>query len=161
MPVSLTQFAFNVVRQGISANEGFRQLQAAGLGVRRSTWLKQVGEVRAHYGNRLSELDKAQNRRPRKSETTQIPTKTARGFRQYADIWVRSKGDDRPTVVSRALMTDRLLSRQQVIDILVEKERNAVIRAASTPAPFGTPLDRVVLGGMYTATLAMTPEDEM
>lgn len=161
MPVSLTQFAFTVVRQGISANEGLRMLREQGLHVRRGTWLSMVGGARAQFADRMAELDRSLRLRPKIEAKDRVPTKTHRGFIQYADLFVRNKGDVKGTWVQRALHTDRLLSRQQVIDRLVDKERAAVSRAASRPAPFGTPLTRTVEGGIYTGTHQFVPEDEI
>lgn len=157
---SLAQFAFNAVKAGLSARAGLAQVRAAGLGVRDSTWFRMVGEVRAHYGNRIGELARPQNVRPKPGEMTAIPTRTARGFRQYVDIWVRPKGSDRPIVVTQAIVTDRLLSRQKAVDTAVTNYRNAQARRQTTGATLTTLPDAAIVGAIYTATLEFTPEGE-
>jgi hypothetical protein len=158
---SLAQFAFNTVRAGVSAREGLRQLRDAGLKVRDATWYRAVGEARAHYAGRLSELSRPQNRRPRgAAEITRIDTKTQRGFRQYVDVWIRPKGGAEPVRVTQAIVTDTLMSRQRAIDTAVEGYRRAQARRAVTGATMTTLPDAEILGGIYTATLGLVPEDE-
>lgn len=160
MTVSLAQFAFNTVRAGVSAREGLRQAREAGLQIRDATWFRMVGEARAHYAGRITELAKVQFTRPDPSDVQAIPTKVQRGFRQYVDVWVRRKGSNEPYLRPMALIKDTLVSRQQAVDEAVAKYRSAVGKAAGHPAPFGTLPDEEVVGGVYTATLEFIPESE-
>jgi hypothetical protein len=160
MANSLAQFAFNAVKAGLSAREGLRQLRDAGLSIRDATWFRMVGEVRSHYGNRIGELSRPQNLRPKADERTPIPTKTARGFRQYVDIWIRPKGAVDPVVVTQAVVTPTLLSRQKAVDMAIEGYRRAQARRQTTGATLTTLPDAAIVGAIYTATLEFTPEDE-
>ena len=157
---SLAQFAFRTVRDGLSARAGLAMVRQAGLAVRDATWFRQVGEARAHYSGRLSELTRAQNRRPRPDETTAIPTKVNRGFRQYVDIWIRPKGSSEPIIVSQAIVTQQLMSRQRAIDTAIAGYRKAQARRQTTGPTLTTLPDAEILGGIYTATLNFIPEDE-
>ena len=157
---SLAQFAFNTVRQGLSARAGLAMVREAGLKVRDATWYRQIGEARAHYAGRLEELVRPQNRRPTPQEVTAIPTKVNRGFRQYVDIWIRPKGSDEPIVVSQAVVTQSLMSRQRAIDTAIAGYRKAQARRQVTGATITTLPDAEILGAIYTATLEFMPEDE-
>lgn len=157
---SLAQFAFNTVKDGISARAGLAAMRAAGLKVRDATWFRAVGEARAHYANRIAELDRPQTVRPKGGEIHPIPTKTARGFRQYVDIWIKPRGADQPIVVTQAFVTDRLLSRQAAVDKAIAGYRAAQARRATTGATITTLPDAAIVGAIYTATLQFTPEGE-
>lgn len=157
---SLAQFAFNAVKAGVSARAGLQVVRDAGLKVRDATWFRMVGEVRAHYGNRMDELSKPQNLRPKQSERTPIPTKTARGFRQYVDIWIKPRGADQPIAITQAVTSPVLLSRQRAVDMAIAGYRNAQARRQTTGATLTTLPDASIVGAIYTATLEFTPEDE-
>lgn len=157
---SLAQFAFNVVKGGISAREGLRQVRDAGLKVRDGTWFRMVGEARAHYSNRISELSRPQNLRPRGGEIGSIPTKAARGFRQYVDIWIKPRGADHPIIVTQAVTSSSLLSRQKAVDMAIAGYRAAQARRQTTGATLTTLPDAAIVGAIYTATLQFVPEDE-
>jgi hypothetical protein len=157
---SLAQFAFNAVKAGVSAREGLRQVRDAGLKVRDATWFRMVGEVRNHYASRISQLDRPANVRPRKGDITPIPTNTARGFRQYVDVWIKPRGADKPIRVTQAFVTDRLLSHQQAVDRAVEGYRRAQARRQTTGASITTLPDAAIVGAIYAATLEFVPENE-
>lgn len=157
---SLAQFAFNAVKAGQSARAGLTAVRQAGLKVRDATWFRMVGEARAHYGNRIAELSRPQNVRPKAGEITALPTKTARGYRQYVDIWIRPKGADQPIVVTQAIVTPKLLSRQAAVDAAIRGYRSAQGRRALTGATLTTLPDAAIVGAIYTATLQFVPEDE-
>lgn len=157
---SLAQFAFKTVRDGLSARAGLAMVREAGLRVRDAVWFRQVGEARAHYSGRLSEMTRPLNRRPTPQEVTAIPTRVNRGFRQYVDIWVRAKGSDEVTIVSQALVTQKLVSRARAVDMAIAGYRRAQARRQVTGATLTTLPDAEILGGIYTATLEFMPEDE-
>lgn len=157
---SLAQFAFNVVKAGISAREGLTQVRDAGLKVRDATWFRMVGEARSHYSNRISELARPQNVRPKAGEIGSIPTRTARGFRQYVDVWIKPRGSDQPVVVTQAIVSSSLMSRQKAVDMAIEGYRRAQARRQTTGATLTTLPDAAIVGAVYTATLQFVPEDE-
>lgn len=157
---SLAQFAFRAVRDGLSARAGLALVREAGLKVRDATWFRQMGEARAHYSGRLSELTRPLNRRPTPQEVTRIPTKVNRGFRQYVDIWVRPRGSDAPIIVSQAIVTQQLMSRARAVDMAIQGYRRAQARRQVTGPTITTLPDAEILGGVYTATLEFMPEDE-
>lgn len=157
---SLAQFAFNTVKAGTSARAGLASVRAAGLKVRDATWFRMVGEVRAHYGNRIAQMGAAQNVRPRRDQVTKIPTNVQRGFRQYVDIWIKPRGADRPIMVTQAVITPNLLSRQRAVDMAVENYRRAQARRQTTGATLTTLPDAAIVGAIYSTELEFVPERE-
>lgn len=157
---SLAQFAFNAVKEGMSARAGLAAVREAGLKVRDATWFRMMGEVRAHYGSRLDQLGKPQNLRPRVDQVPKIPTNVNRGFRQYVDIWIKPRGADQPIVVTQAIITPTLLSRQKAVDMAIEGYRKAQARRQTTGATLTTLPDAAIVGAIYTAELEFVPESE-
>lgn len=151
-------FAWLTVKDGISANAALRMAAEAGIGVRRSTFLKMVGEVKAHYSRAVTEPSLPMNRRPSGTEITGITTKTQRGYIQYVDLFVRNKTTGEVTVRPQAVHTGTLMSRDRAVQLVTDRYRSAVSRASTAPAVWGTDPDEVVIGSIYTGTHQMRPE---
>lgn len=158
MAVSPLWLAYRTVAEGLSANAGLEMAREAGLGIRRATWLQMVGQVRAHYSRRITELSAPLNRRPVPAEVTQLTSAQAKGYIQYVDLFVRNKTTGLVTVRPQAIRTTTLRSRQAVIDQVVTRYRSAVDRSKTAAAVWGTDPDEQVIGGVYTATQQFVPE---
>lgn len=151
-------FAFETVKAGVSANEGLRQLRTAGMGVRRETWLKMVGQARAQYANLAAEFSRPINRPPNATEYTTITETKVSGYLQYVDVWVRSKETGEVYVRPQVFRTDSLVSRDRAISLVTERYENAVDRSKVTPSLWGTTPDEVVIGGVYRGTQRFAPQ---
>lgn len=160
MALSPMWLAFRAVAEGLSANAGLRMAQEAGLAIRRQTWLRMFGEVKANYSGRIAELDRPLNARPRPSEMTRIDTKTQRGYVQYVDVYTRNLDTGEIRSRPMAIRGERLLSRDSAIARAVETYRTAVDRSKVTPAQWGTDPREVVEGGIYGFTHALVPSTE-
>lgn len=150
-------FAWQVVKQGISANEALRMAQEAGMGIRRETFLRLVGQVKANYARSQQEFDLPLNRRPYGSEMTQLSGSTATGYIQYVSIFVKNKLTGLVDTVDRALRTQQLVSRQRAIDVVTAKEQANIAKAPAEGGTWGTMPDWQILGAVYTATHQFAP----
>jgi len=150
--------AFRTVADGLSANAGLRLAREAGIEIRRQTWLRMVGSVRNHYAQSISELDRPQGRRPTGVEVNPIPSKNARGYLYYVDLFVRDKGQPDLRVRPQIVRTSRPMSRQAAVDFAVSRYRSAVDRSKTAPSQWGTDPDEVVEGGMFTVAQEFVPE---
>lgn len=157
MALSTWSFAWKVVAERVSANAALKMAREAGVGMRRNDFLALVGQVRVAYANKVSELDKPLNRRPRGNDITPFDTKGQKGFIAHVDIWVREKGSGEITRLMRSMKTDSPWSRQTTIDHLVDKERNAIARTSAEGSPFGTLPDVEVVGALYTGVYELRP----
>jgi len=153
-------FAFQTVKLNLSANEGLRQLREAGMGVRRETWLRMVGEARAQYGSLATEFVRNLNMVPRPQEVATITQTKVTGYLQYVDVWVRNKTTGEIYVRPQTFRTDSLISRDRAIDFITSRYETAVDRSKVAPSLWGTDPDEVVLGGIYRGTQQFSPETE-
>lgn len=158
MALSPPWLAFRTVADGMSARAGLRMAREAGLAVRDATWFRMVGQVKTHYSQTIQEIDRPLNRRPQPTEVTPLTSKVAKGYLQYADVFVRDKATGQVHVRHMAIRSPRLMSREAVIEEAVSRYRRAVDRAKVAPAQWGTDPLEVVEGGIYTATQQFTPE---
>lgn len=152
--------AFRVVADGLSANAGLRMAKEAGIPVRRQSFLRMVGEVRAHYSQRVAELDRPLNARPRPTEVVQLPTKSATGYVHYVDVYVRDKDTGEYRVREQAIHSDTLLSRDTAVQMAVDRYNSAVDRSKVTPSQWGTDPREVADGGIYAATHQFVPTED-
>lgn len=157
MALSPLWLAFRVVADGLSANAGLRMAKEAGIGVRRQTFLRMVGEVRNNYAQRIAELDRPLAARARPDERAKIPTRNQSGFIHYIDVYVRNRDTGAITVRPQAIRSNTLLSRDAAVDRAVNQYRTAVDRSKVTPAQWGTDPRETVEGGIYTATHEFDP----
>lgn len=142
--------AFQVVKQGLSARQGLILARSQGIQIRDATWFRLVGEVRTTIGLQSVEAGLPLNRKPVGAEIGSFPTKNARGWLQYADVFVRDKDTGIVTRRPYAVRGTNLQTRQAVI----KKAINAMTQAAT---PFGSFPNDQVLGGIYTTTYQMAP----
>lgn len=156
-PKGPSWFAWRTVKEGLSANEALRQAQEAGFGVRRETFLRLVGAVKAQYARQLQEFDLPLNRRPTGTEVTHLPGSASTGYIQYVSIFVRNKTTGAVDTIDRALRTQALVSRQRAIDQLVSREQVNIATAPAGGGKWGTLPDWDILGAVYTATHAFAP----
>jgi hypothetical protein len=134
----------------MSARAGLAAARAAGVHIRDSTWFRVVGEVRRGLANQIDEMSKPLNRRPLGPEISILPTKIAKGWVQYADVFVQ---DQATGAVSRRFYAVRgtsLLTRQAIIN----RALNAYA-AGAVDDPSKYP--EKILGAAYSATYQMTP----
>lgn len=150
-------FAWKTVKEGISANEALRMAQEAGFGVRRETFLKLVGQVKAHYARQQQEFDLPLNRRPVGPEITALTGSSAGGYIQYVSLFVRNKLTGMVDTVDRAIRTGALLSRQRAIDLVTGREQLNIAKAPAEGGDWGTLPDWQILGAVYTATHQFGP----
>ena len=160
MALSPLWLAYRVVADNISANAGYRMAREAGIPIRRQSFLRMVGEVRAHYGNRISELDQPLAAKPRPQQIDPLPTRTKTGFIHYVDVYVRDKDDGTYKVRQQAVHSDTLLSRDNAVEIAVNRYNTAVDRSKVSPAQWGTDPREVAEGGIYITTQQFTPSPE-
>lgn len=160
MPMSPLWLAFRTVADGLSANAGYRMAREAGIPIRRQSFLRMVGEVRAHYADQISELDRPLNTRPRPQEVKPLDTRSKTGFIHYVDVYVRDKDTGRYERKEQAVHSSTLLSRDTAVEIAVARYNTAIDRAKVTPAQWGTPIRGVAEGGIYQATFEFTPRPE-
>lgn len=157
MPLSRAAQMFRTVKEGVSARAGLARARADGLKIRDATWFRGIGEIRNHYGQTLSELDRPLNRRPTPTEIAPLSSKKARGYIQYVDLVVTNRTTGTVSMRPQAVHTSRLMSREAVIEVAVNRYRGAVDRSKVSPATWGTDPDEVVEGGIYTATQQFRP----
>lgn len=148
--VGVLQQAIATVKAGISANQGLRNLQAAGAGVARATWLRTVAEVRRTLSDQLDEATRPLNRRPLPSEITPITTKTRTGFIQQVDVYVKNR--DTGEVESRPFSWrgQVLITRQAAVNEALNAFNDGV---TGSPDRF----NETIIGATYTGTLALNP----
>lgn len=157
MALSPAWFAFRVVADRISANEGLRLAQAAGLGIRRADFLRMVGQARSHYGQRIAELDRPLNARPAPQEITTVDTHTQTGYIQYVDVITRNTDTGTIRVRPMAVRSQGLLSRDNAVQRALSQYRTAIDRSKVTPAQWDTDPRETVVGGLYQATHQLSP----
>lgn len=145
------------VRNGLSANQGLQIAQQYGLGVRRSTWLQAVGQIRTNAALRAAAAESLLVAVPRGDEIGKLETKQATGYVQYVTLAVRDKTTGLLNWRDQSIRTDTLMSREAAIDYVVGRYRSAIDGATVAPSRWGTSPDEVVEGGIYMATHEFTP----
>lgn len=146
-------FAFAAVKLNLSANEALRQYREGGGAIRRETWLRLYSQARAAGIIAATEAALPLTRMPLATEIRTLDTKTARGWVQYADVYVRDADTGEVTVHHWALRGTSLLSREAVI----ERAMNKIAESATHE---GTLDPGVVIGAVYTGTYQMVPRPE-
>lgn len=145
------------VRNGLSANQGLQIAQQYGLGVRRSTWLQAVGQIRTNAALRAALGESLLIAVPSGNEIGTLQTKSATGYVQYVTVAVRDKNTGLLAWRDQSIRTDTLMSREAAIDYVVGRYRSAIDGAHVAPSRWGTSPDEVVEGGMYMATHEFVP----
>lgn len=150
MAISAVTVAVRAVKSGMSARAGLVAARAAGVAVRDATWFRIVGEVQRSLANQIDEASAPLNRRPLGQQISTLSTKTATGYVQYVDVFVRDRASGAVAVRPYAVRTTRLQTRQSVINTAL----NAFQSFTSGPEPS---YPEQVLGAAYTATYSMAP----
>ncbi len=144
------QAAITAIRQGLSANAGYRAFQAAGGHLARSTWLQTFSEVRRSLSDSLDEAGRPLSRRPQSNEVTTISTKYSQRFIQQVDVYVRNRDTGEIESKPISITTDSLITRGQAI-----REALTIAEDGVTGSP--DRFNEQILGGTYTGTLALVP----
>ncbi|HEU5217653.1 MAG TPA: hypothetical protein VFU23_03290 [Gemmatimonadales bacterium] len=150
MALSPVTVAVRAVKTGMSARAGLAAARAAGIQIRDATWYRIVGEVRRGLANQITEASAPLNRRPTASEISILSTKVAKGWVQYADVFVRDKATGLVSIRPYAVRGTSLLTRQAIVNRALAAYSQA---AVDDPSKY----PETILGGAYTATYQMTP----
>lgn len=142
--------AIQAAREGLSANQAYQRFRELGLGLRRATFLKVYGEAKAALANRVEEVTKPIEGKPRAADILHMTTKTATGYMQYVDIYVRDRTTGEVFATPYGIRSDELGTRADVIASALDKY--------GSHAPF---YDQQVLGATYTATYLLAPDQAL
>lgn len=142
-------FIAEAIREGKTATGALAEYRAAGGATRTQTWFRAWGQVNATIGDYADELSRPQNRRPVAGEIRQMTTKRATGYLQQAQVFMR----DRETgeIVSKhfSLRGQGVVSRQSLVNIAMDTYSN-----------FADQYQMQIVGGVYTGTYELSPEEE-
>lgn len=138
--------AAQAARQGLSANEAYRQAHAAGESMARGTFLKLYAQIRADYAQQATEATRPLNSRPANAEIRPYVTARETGYMQYVDVFVRDRTTGEVFPVPYGIRTDELLTRADVIDT-----------ALANYGRHAEGYDQQVLGAAYTSTYLYGP----
>lgn len=146
------------VRHGLTANAGLRIAQQAGLGVRRSTWLQGVAQIRTNNALRAAAMESLLVGIPSGSQIEPLRSSTATGYVQYVSVAVRDKTTGLLKWRDQSMRTDTLMSMEGAIDFITSRYRSAIDMAKVNTARWGTDPDEVVEGAIYVATQQFMPD---
>jgi hypothetical protein len=107
--------AISAIKDGLSANAGLNAARAAGLGVRRETWLKLYSEAKSALVGAPKEMSAPLNRRPTSAELFAFEAPNARGYLHQVDVYVRDRETGDVSVRPYSIRTDELLIRDDAI----------------------------------------------
>jgi hypothetical protein len=145
--------ATRTVRSRIGTWVGFEQYAALDPSITRESWATAIGQARAALANRVGELSRPLNRRPTGlGEMTPYNSRTARGFMQYIDVFVRDRETGVITAMPWAIRTDTLMSRQAAIN-------QGLARFEAATLPGGTFAGEVIVGAAYGGTVYFQPSE--
>jgi hypothetical protein len=144
--------AIRTVRSRMGTWVGFERYAEQDPTITRADWATAIGQARAALANRVSELTRPLNRRPVAGEMTAYRSRTARGFMQYIDVYVRDRETGLVTAQPWAMRTDSLISRQSAIN-------QALARYEAATLPEGTFEGEVVIGASYAGTVYFEPQE--
>lgn len=143
--------AIRTVRGRIGTWVGYARYSAQDPTITREAWATAVAQARAALANRVSEASRPLNRRPVAGEWTAYGSRTATGFMQYVDVYVRDRDGGPPRVVPWAIRTDTLMSRQAALT-------QALSRYEAATLPEGTFEGEVVIDAAYAGTVQFIPQ---
>lgn len=138
--------AAQAARQGVSANEAYRQAHARGEKMARGTFLKLYAQIRTDYANQVAEVTRPLNAKPHASEILPYGSARETGFMQYVDVWVKDRATGEVFPRPYGIRTDDLMTRGDVID-------TAVANYGQHAEKYG----EQVLGATYTSTYLFGP----
>jgi hypothetical protein len=141
-------WAIRAVKDGLSANAGFRAAQAAGFGGRRATFLRLYAEARANLSGHLDEATKNLDARPYAQDIFPMETRHQTGYLQHGGLFTRNRDTGDVTFHYRTVATDVLMTRRDVLATIEENGR----RETRTN---GTLDGEIVIGSTYLGTYLM------
>lgn len=144
-------WAVRAVKDGLSANAGYRSAVAAGAGVRRATFLRLYAEARNALAGTLDEATRPLAARPHGAEIFVMETQTHTGFLQHGMLFTRNRETGDVSSHFRSITTDVLMTRGDVLATIEDRAR----RETRTN---GTLDGEVVLGSTYLGTYIMVPK---
>ena len=147
------------VRHGLTANAGLRLAQDMGMGVRRSTWLQGVAQIRTNNALRAASAESLLIGIPGRAQIEPLPTTAATGYVQYVSVAVRDKTTGLLNWRDQSIRTDTLMSREAAIDFVTSRYRAAIDMSKVNTARWGTDPNEVVEGGIYVATIEFVPSN--
>lgn len=143
--------AIRTVKSKLGTWVGYERYATVDPTVTREQWATAVGQARAALANRVGELTRPLNRRPVPGEITPYTSRTARGYMQYIDVYVRDRETGQVRAQPWAMRTDTLISRQSAIN-------QALSRYEAATLPEGTFEGEIVVGAAYAGTVEFLPE---
>lgn len=143
--------AIRTIRGRLGTWVGYARYSEQDPTITRETWATAVAQARAALANRVSEASRPLNRRPVQGEWTSYSSRSATGFMQYVDVYVRDRDGGAPRVVPWAIRTDALMSRQTAV-------RQALSRYEAATLPEGTFEGEVVIDAAYAGTVEFIPQ---
>lgn len=150
MAISAVTVAVRTVKAGMSARAGLLVARAAGVAVRDATWFRIVGEVQRSLANQIDEASAPLNRRPLGAVINTLPTKTATGYVQYVNVFVRDRASGAVSIRPYAVRGVQLQTRQAIIGRAL-----GAFQSFTGAGPGLYP--EQVLGATYAATYVMAP----
>lgn len=145
------------VKHGLSANESLEIARNLGVGVRRTTFLQVYAQIKVNSTYRAAAISTLVTSLPSQTEIGKLPTATARGYVQYADLFVRDKAGGAVYTRHQAIRTDTLMSKESALDFMMSKYRTAIDNAKVRAPAWGTGSDEVVIGAIYVGTHEFSP----
>lgn len=142
--------AIRTIKSKIGTWVGYDRYTELDPSVSRTQWAAAIGQARAALTNRVLEITRPLNRRPAPGEITPYTSRTARGFMQYVDIYVRDAQTGLVESRPWAIKSMSLRSRQAVIT-------EALARFEAAALPEGTFEGEEVVGASYSGTVEMIP----
>jgi hypothetical protein len=142
-------FAVRALKQGLSARAGLSAYRSGGGRIADATWFRMYSEARESTLAQISELGRPLNRKPTGDEINTFTTKSATGYMQYVDIYVRDKETGLVSVRPYSLRSDRLYSRGKVVN-------DSLTAYSDAAEAYG----EQVLGAAYMSTYELVPGGE-
>ena len=142
--------AIRTVRSKMGTWVGYDKVSDLDPSITREGWATAIGQARAALSNRVGELSRPLNRRPVAGEMTVYRSKSATGFMQYIDVYVKDRETGLITAQPWALRTNTLISRQSAIN-------QGLARYEAATLPEGTFEGEVVVGASYAGTALFEP----
>lgn len=144
--------AIRTVKGKLGTWVGYERYNEVDPTITRQQWANAIGQARAALANKVGEITRPLNRRPVPGEITPYTSRTATGFMQYVDIYVR---DAQTGIISArpwAVRTDTLMARQTIVT-------QGLSRYEAASLPGGTFEGEEVLGAAYAGTVEFLPEE--
>lgn len=143
--------AIRTIKEGLSGRAGLAAYRSGGGSIRDATWFRLIGEARRSLSDAIAEVTRPLSRRPAGTEVTRMTTRTATGFIQQVDIFVRDRATGLIESRPHSIRTDVLLTRRAAVRDAVGLFQDAI---DTNPDVY----DEEVLGAAYVGTYELIPE---